>query len=298
MTKTQINKTCISCGLEKPLNAFLQIAGPRGTSYGNICATCRGSGLGKSIVIPEAENEDHNSSTSTGLKIDSKTKIHLDAERKQLSEKRKELEIQEIKKEESETNALTLDTDKKQASEKKHRQEYIEPKNAEGFLNYKSKQSPRTANTTDARGNNVLITKANLDNQIRTETLGKEESFKSDEQAKAINTTDSYIDPTIAGQLKYEGEAFKRAKTWLGKGAAISTFERQFLSKQMPIENKTNRLAESPNEKIGKDIKAQKTALERSFLDKQASTENNKNPIVTYLQENLQPKTPNSGRRR
>ena len=34
-------KTCSSCGLKKPLSAFIQVSGPQGRHYGNICATCR-----------------------------------------------------------------------------------------------------------------------------------------------------------------------------------------------------------------------------------------------------------------
>jgi hypothetical protein len=66
MTKNQLSKTCINCGLQKPLTAYLQIAGAEGSTYGNICSTCRGSGLGKKVTLPVMEDTS-SSSSSTGL---------------------------------------------------------------------------------------------------------------------------------------------------------------------------------------------------------------------------------------
>src|ERR1700722_17983588 len=97
----QLSKTCVSCGLQKPLTAFLQISGPEGSSYGNVCSTCRGSGLGRKIVIPAVEEE--HSTSSTGLKIDAKAKQQIEREKKRKSEEKNVLEHKEEQKHEKES---------------------------------------------------------------------------------------------------------------------------------------------------------------------------------------------------
>ena len=71
----QLTRSCLVCGLEKPLAAFLQITGTQGTIYGNTCSSCRGSGAKDKSTYPTPEREEENSG-GAGLKIDSKAKIH------------------------------------------------------------------------------------------------------------------------------------------------------------------------------------------------------------------------------
>lgn len=40
-TDRKLTKTCTSCGLEKPLSAFLQMTGLHGRIYSSICSACR-----------------------------------------------------------------------------------------------------------------------------------------------------------------------------------------------------------------------------------------------------------------
>jgi hypothetical protein len=115
----QLSKSCLSCGLQKPLSAFLQITGPEGSSYGNICSTCRGSGMGKKITITEVE-DDHVSS-STGLKIDGKAKQQIDRVKKRKAEEKVVLEHKEEIKDEHEKLEKTERKEIKEDAERKHR---------------------------------------------------------------------------------------------------------------------------------------------------------------------------------
>src|SRR3990167_11420340 len=91
-----LSKTCAACGLQKPLSAFLQLT-DAGTSYGNICSTCRKAGA--DIKKPKTEAEDSTTSVS-GHKIDTKTKIHGDIDKKQIKQRTEELYHEDRKKDE------------------------------------------------------------------------------------------------------------------------------------------------------------------------------------------------------
>jgi hypothetical protein len=98
----RVTKSCVICGLEKPLTAYLQITGPQGSSYGNICSTCRGSGHGKKVVIPHVDDE--HSSSSTGLKIDAKKRLKVEIDHKLKLEQTRDLDHKEKQKGLSDTD--------------------------------------------------------------------------------------------------------------------------------------------------------------------------------------------------
>jgi hypothetical protein len=70
--KSPLLKTCQSCGLQKPLTAFLQLS-QEGTEYGNICADCR-----KKAAEKELKKERDKSGGQSGLKIDSKARLTIE----------------------------------------------------------------------------------------------------------------------------------------------------------------------------------------------------------------------------
>ena len=227
--QNQLSKICFNCGLQKQLSAFLQISGPEGSSYGNICSTCRGSGLGKEIVIPEKENEERHSSSSTGLKIDAKTKVHLDIENKQRVQSQKETEIKETKKRESTKDELLERKEKKDEAELKHREAYIEPKKKDSFLNYQSKkpaQKPITAPEKEA-----VIKKAVMDQHGILQTLHKEELAKHEEKVKGTDLVNIDVDLSQPLEKMRSAEFNKAAKAqaWLRTG--VSHGASQFLAK-------------------------------------------------------------------
>jgi hypothetical protein len=266
--ENQLNKTCMNCGLQKQISAFLQISGPEGTSYGNICSTCRGSGLGKVVTIPENESDERHSSSSAGLKIDAKSKIHLDIEKKQLKQNQKETEIKETKKLESAKENLLDRKEKKEDAEQKHRQSYIEQKKTEGFLNYQSKKPTQQLPPVAASEKEAVLKKAVLDQHGILATLHKEDAAKHEDKIK--NTDLSNIDLDFSQPVeKLRSAEFNKAATaqgWLRTGNAATRFL-------------TNNQATHKTEQT-------------------LSADNQKDPLEEYLNEAFQPESPGSSRRR
>lgn len=88
-------KTCKSCGIQKPLSAFLQYSGRVGSSYSNICTSCRAN------TTPKASQDTDSGTMKTEKKIDAKAKVWIEINDKNL---RKELdERDEIEKDKKTT---------------------------------------------------------------------------------------------------------------------------------------------------------------------------------------------------
>lgn len=216
MTKNQLSKTCINCNLQKPLTAYLQITGPQGSSYGNICSTCRGSGLAKKVTLPV--NEDTGSSSSTGLKIDAKAKVHADLEKKAVLEKRhdedkKEREKLDLKNEDLENRKIL-----KQELEDKHRKEFIEPNKAKSFLDYQSKKPE--------------------DKRVQIERRAMDEVMQHDAEAKEDLRVRSFDDLTVTrhdptqANTKLASAEWKKFRALLGGSAAFNVVEQQLHTEQ------------------------------------------------------------------
>jgi hypothetical protein len=228
--QNQLSKTCAACGLQKPLSAFLQISGPEGTSYGNVCSTCRGSQAGKKIVIPAAEEE--HSSSSTGLKIDAKAKIAIDRDKKKAVDEKKVLDKQEEVKRETIAEEKDQKITNKATAEKEHR-EFIEAKKS-SFLDYKSKPAPTTLpprTTQEVIAAQVVVQEANAAANTNLDSKNLTDTNMAENRAKGIDLSVPFVD-TVTGEIKYQSAEFLKAKAWLGNSAAINTIERQFLAKK------------------------------------------------------------------
>lgn len=214
-------RSCLACGLEKPLAAFLQINGTQGTVYGNICSSCRSESAKNKTVVPKAP-ADESSSGSTGLKIDSKVKVQTDFLRQQLDKKQKESSIEERKlKDKNALDKIDL-SEKKTKSQKDHRAEYIEAKQKKSFLNYKGKQQPYT---NPAAAQRIQREKSFLtDHQQELATRNLQESIEHEFKQTSMDFSSGVsIDPQIAGLRFQVGDTFLRFETWLGKSAFMST---------------------------------------------------------------------------
>ncbi|GEM_PF-2736270 len=209
--QNQLSKTCIACGLSKPLPAFLQISGPQGTSYGNICSTCRGSGLGKKIILPPTEEE--HSSSSAGLKIDSKAKQFADNEKKQNFQDKEEKQEKEAKKREKIVEKETNKTDSRNKDERRHREEYIASKQP-SFINNKAAGIPAAKN--------IQIDNANVEQQTNVKQQDLQASIKEERMIKTNDFSNVYLDPATAGEIKYTSAEFLKVRAWLGGGAPIN----------------------------------------------------------------------------
>jgi hypothetical protein len=217
MEQKRITKTCINCGLQKPITAFLQITGAEGTSYGSICSTCRGSGMGKVVVITTPD-EESGSSTGMGNRIDAKAKAHIDATNKNEEEKQKVSDKEEREKLEDGVDEHLERKEMKHAAERRHREEFLETKKQDSFLNFQPKNP---AAITEVK-------KAAQVKQIQIETVNKEESQKKD-----IHFDNIDLELAIPGE-KLKSATFLQAKQWLGTDAP----NRKFLSK--PTDSKTD----------------------------------------------------------
>src|SRR5690349_18583867 len=88
MTDQKPTRVCASCGIEKPLAAFLQLSEKHGTVYGNICVTCRSEGK---TLKKEDKTEDERTTNPTGARIGAKEKIYADEDNKRHLKNLKEL---------------------------------------------------------------------------------------------------------------------------------------------------------------------------------------------------------------
>lgn len=118
-----LTKTCSSCGLQKSLSAFLQLSATEGSTYGNICSSCRKTNLEKP---KSTESEETTRREAGGSKI--RTSERIAAETDKLLQ-RKQLEELYRKEQEKEDKSRVEQVQKvktKAEGEKKHRQTFLE----------------------------------------------------------------------------------------------------------------------------------------------------------------------------
>lgn len=200
MGKPNLTKTCSNCGLQKPLSAFLQLAGSQGTTYGNICADCRKAKAGQKAETPKQPEE--STSSSSGLKIDSKAKVHREITDKKQHQDIEELYEEEREKLEEKKEKLTQKAEIKEKDEKEHRKSYLE------------KSSFLTTKTEDPRG---------LEARIKTEQTSKVEAIKQEEKLKGIDLAGGPVDLYRAGaQQKVQSSVFLQFQKWVGASAPVS----------------------------------------------------------------------------
>ncbi len=180
-------KTCAACGLSKSLSAFLQVTGPEGTTYTNICATCRKA----QMESPSGQNERDESTTSdTSHTIDSKTKVKSDTEKRDLRKQVEEDYFEEREKDQLIDEKVIEKQQSFHKDEKKHRDSFLKKS---VFLN--NKNIP-----TDA-----------------TKVYGSEAQSS---KAGRFDFT-APVEDTRTPQIKHSGAIFNQFKSWLGKSAPI-----------------------------------------------------------------------------
>lgn len=147
---TPLSRTCLACGLEKPLAAFLQISGTQGTVYGNICSNCRSTGAKGKAILPKPSDEEQ--SGGVGLKIDSKTRIQQEFQKKLQEKKLKDLTHEEKVQREKLILTKTERGEIKDKAEKYHRQGFIEVQKKPGFIGEQAKKQPSDKKPTQETG--------------------------------------------------------------------------------------------------------------------------------------------------
>ena len=204
----QLTKTCSSCGLQKPLSAFLQLAGLQGALYGSICSSCRKSDKDKKSVEP---NE---STTSTsGVKIDSKAKIQMDIDKRKHRQAVEERYHEDKEKSDKRQSQQALKVEKVITDEKKHRQDFLKKSS---FLDNLSKKKQDMTDTSSLEIKEV--------------------------QKKQIDISGS---DTQIPQTKHNSAEFNKVKAWFGSGSPIVQQAMRALQHMKQKENTDNKSREN-----------------------------------------------------
>lgn len=201
-SSSSFSKICASCGLEKPLSAFLELSGDAAGTYGSICGACRKTHMEKM----KSKDKEDSSRTDTGHKIDSKVKVAKDIDNKETAERTEE----EYHKERDEDEILATDE-----LEKKEIKQTVERRHRETFLDRR-----RVQHQTDKASENA---KTHVALQEETRDEQNTQNFSRDENKKTeIDFTTPVIDTYIPGKKKFEGVAI-RAFANLARNSAIGS---------------------------------------------------------------------------
>ena len=239
-----LNRTCLSCGLEKPLAAFLQISGTQGTVYGNICSTCRSTGAKSKTIVPKTDIDDEEGSESSGYRIDNKMKVQEEIERKRLDKKTKELDQLERRALEDSLNKKTDRKDAKEKGEKEHRKD-IDTKKQKGFLSTQTGTKPNNQSAIDRATHQErgFI----QSHQEIIENQNQESAIKEEIRNTTIDLSQEFRDPQFGESgLRFQSEIFRAFRARLGPGANINAKIRDMFIKK---ENKAGDSNEPIKEK-------------------------------------------------
>lgn len=142
--KLLLTKMCSQCRQIKPLSAFSKMTQPSGTTtFGNICIACQKIAKQQ----PNPANEEGSESSSTGLKIDSKTKVREDADKKQHREHVDQLYHEDREKDYEQQIKDKQKTISIAKEERKHREGFLEKRS---FLETQDKA--KSSNPTQVFG--------------------------------------------------------------------------------------------------------------------------------------------------
>jgi len=219
-----LTKTCNSCGQQKPLSAFLELSGPQGTTYGNICASCRKANI-ENISQPK-EPEDSTRST-TGIKIDAKAKVQGEKDKREL---RKQIEEQYHDEREKLDEKQFLKEQKIQhvtQDEKKHRKEFLEKRS---FLD-STKKSDTNANPI----------------------FGGEE--QKAEAGKIDLTKDTGNLTRMGATTKTQNPIFRSFQNWLGNTPIVNAAKKTAAQKNNHKNSALKNAMEPLNEEVEKNFK-------------------------------------------
>lgn len=209
---TSLTRICIACGIQKPLSAFLHLSGTKGTTYGNICSTCRNLNIQQEAKQPD--NDEEEGSSSSGLRIDAKAKVQAAQDKKEVLKKTKELAQRENKKRDKMAVDKIQNIKKTEQAEKKHRH-YLDAKKKSGFLGFQGKTPSEPTNQRSQE---------------------KQAAVTQEQQTEAAKTARSQTEINLAqpgtaaqlSQVKYQASSvFKEFKAWLGGAAAVNLTEQK-----------------------------------------------------------------------
>lgn len=205
--QTQLSKTCIVCGIQKPLAAFLQMTGAQGTIYGNVCTACRGVNAKSNETV--ALKEDDHGSTSSGLRIDSTARNLAEIKEKKFETEKDELKREDREKRDKLQHDRTELIDKRQEAEKDHRYNYIEIRQKQGFLSWQEKKTAEKQITKQLQQKKTTIERLH-------DTLEHQKVVAAKEDMR-LNTLD--LSAPILGtgyEMRFRSSIFLSYLAWLG----------------------------------------------------------------------------------
>lgn len=236
MTKqTSLMRTCIACGIEKPLAAYLQITGAQGTTYGNVCSTCRGATAKTRTTIFLDENERGGGSSGIRIGTDARNQAEI-------------LEVKDKKEKKEAAREELLEKFSKE-DDKKFRDEikYKEEKDHRKFL--ESKRFLRF-HETEKKGKTFLDAKVNIEKHGEIiENINKAESIQQDIRTNSTDLSVPFLDPQFT-LIKFHSPIFLEFKRWLGSSAPIMrTFEQLFKKQEALLKQTQDQKIELKTEK-------------------------------------------------
>jgi hypothetical protein len=223
----QLTRVCTSCGVKKPLAAFLQVSGSQGTTYGAICSDCRRTVMQpKKPTLKESEER---SSSSSSLRIGSQQKIASEIEKRRQYKDLKESHQQDAKDRDQATEEKLERAEVKEKAEKDHRKFFIDVKK-QGFLSTAKKTTVTTKQSVTVQKTNEIKrrdisedTNRKVESQI-TDTRKAEETSEFQANMLAIDLTIPFADP------QFSDSRFTLAlknNRWLKNGAPIAKVQIQ-----------------------------------------------------------------------
>jgi hypothetical protein len=194
-----LTRVCTSCGVKKPLSAFLYVSGAQGTTYGTICSDCRRTVTQPNKNAPK-ESDEH-STSSSGLRIGSQQKIATTIEKRRQHKDLSESYEQEAKDRDQLKEEHVEREETKEKAEKDHRKFFIDVKK-QGFLGKKTIADTKQT-TTIQRINTIrdreTTEASNQQSENRTVENRKVEANAEDEiSALAVALTGTQVDPQHA----------------------------------------------------------------------------------------------------
>lgn len=206
-----LTKTCLNCGQQKPLTAFLEMSVSHGTAYGNVCSTCRKTAMEAAERRKKTEAEGSTTS-ETGHKIDSKTKIHHDIDNREHANRTEE-EYHEERKLDEEISVEKIEkNDQRTQIEKKHREDFLK----------KRIVAPPTKKFGEGLAVKSAAEEINANRDQHNEITAKQTQGTQEERKKTEHDfTVAYQGQQVAGQIRFSGQAFQQFRQWLGNSAPI-----------------------------------------------------------------------------
>lgn len=223
------SRTCSACGQRKPLIAFLELAG---NHYGDICASCRGKGLGAKKEHLEVTDS---SGGTTRVQLDNQAKIQREQDRQEQHKLKSELDSDEKSKKDTLSLDKTTDSEEREKAEKIQREELLSSKGnvsnkAQTLPNDQKQFSTQSFYLNKARSDRSLFQSTAETNQSAESTR----SFNQDENKKTATGDVSVVatDEQNKSVGRSDESVFGRFREYLGTSGVMNRTLKQYGKKE------------------------------------------------------------------